>query len=123
MHESFWTRPALTGDWLGHRSHLQQSEIAFRGNVTQFAFQIDGGVDVPVPPPFGQGDTFKYTGRGEYDFIVDLEKFGGLPHGKLLIGAQHWWGEYGNVSLNTGSFPPAVFAAALPPVANDPGVP
>jgi porin len=91
--------------------------------VTQFAFQIDGGIDVPVAPPFGQGDKFKYTGRGEYDFIVDLEKFGGLPQGKLLIGAQHWWGEFGNVSLNTGLLPPAIFAAALPPEVNDPGVP
>jgi hypothetical protein len=26
--------------------------------------------------------VFKYTGRGEYDTIFDLEKFGGMPHGK-----------------------------------------
>ena len=113
----------MTGDWLGYRSCLQERGITFRGNVTQFGFAIDGGVDVPVPPPFGPGDVARYTGRGEYDFIFDLEKFGGLPQGKLLVGVQHWWGDYGNVSLNTGAFPPAIFAAALPPVANDEGVP
>ena len=51
----------------------------------------------------------------EYNFIFDLEKFGGLPSGKLLVGVQHWWGDFGNVSVNTGAFPPAIFAAALPP--------
>lgn len=56
-------------------SHLQQSGITFAGKVTQFAFGVDGGINVPVPPPSGQGDTSKYTGRGEYDFLVDLEDF------------------------------------------------
>lgn len=78
---------------------------------------------MPPPPPLGLGDTFKYTGRGEYDLIFDLEKFGGLPMGKLLVRAEHWYGEYGNVSLRTGAFPPAVFPAATPPTPNDPGVP
>jgi porin len=121
--DCIWSRPTLTGDWLGLRPCLQDCGVTFRGNVTQFAFGIDGGINAPVPPPFGQGDTFKYTGRGEYDLIFDLEKFGGLPMGKLLVGAQHWWGDFGNVSLNTGAFPPAIFPAALPPVLNDPGVP
>lgn len=49
--------------------------------------------------------------------------FGGLSKGKLLIGAQHWWGDFGNVSLHTGAYAPAVFAAALPPTLDDPGVP
>ena len=112
----------LTGDWFGKRSALQESGVIFRGTVTQFAFGVEGGTNNPaVPPPFGQGDAFKYTGRGEYDLIFDLEKFGGLPHGKLLVGTQHWWGQFGNVSLNTGSFPPAIFPAALPPQINQPG--
>jgi porin len=105
------------------KGHLQDSGIAFQGNVTHFAFGVDGGINVPVPPPFGQGDTFEYTGRGEYDFLVDLEKFGGLPHGKLLIGVQHWWGEYANVSTSTGTFSPPVFPAALPTTPDNPGVP
>jgi porin len=109
------------------KAHLQESGITFVGNVTHFAFGVEGGINSPIPPvlplPLGQGDTFKYTGRGEYNFIVDLEKYGGLPHGKLLIGAQHWWGEFGNVSLNTGALVPAVFPALLPPEANNPGRP
>jgi porin len=120
-----WTSPTLTGDWLGYRSRLQESGVTFAGRVTQFGFGIDGGINTPLPPmlPLGQGDTFKYTGRGEYDLIFDLEKFGGLPHGSLLVRAEHWYGEFGNVSLSTGALTPAVFPALLPPRPFDPGVP
>ena len=84
---------------------------------------MDGGVIASPDPALSPGNTFEYTGRGEYDAIFDLEKFGGLPYGTLLVRAEHWYGDYGNVSLNTGAFPPAVFPAALPPTPNDPGVP
>jgi len=117
----FWTRPTLTGDWCGRRSCLQESGVTFAGRSTHFAFGVNGGINVPVPPPLGVGDTFKYTGRGEYDLIFNLEKFGGLPHGSLLVRAEHWYGQYGNVSLNVGSFAPAVFAAATPPAIDNPG--
>jgi porin len=122
-HDSIWSQPFLTGNWNGLRPHLKESGITFRGNVTQFGFGVAGGINSPVPSPLGQGDTFKYTGRGEYDLIFDLEKFGGLPKGKLLVGAQHWWGEFGNVSFNTGALNPAIFSATQPPAINDPGVP
>ncbi|MFO1040418.1 MAG: carbohydrate porin [Planctomycetaceae bacterium] len=119
----FWTRPTLTGNWGGLRTDLQKSGISFAGQETQFAFGVDGGINTTLPfvPAFGRGNTFKYTGRGSYDMILDLDKFGGLPHGKLLVTAEHWYGQYGNVSLNTGAFAPAVFGAALPPAPNDPG--
>ena len=119
-------RPTLTGDWCGYRTRLQESGVTFAGRSTHFAFGIDGGVDSPLASallPLGMGDTFKYTGRGEYDLIFDLEKFGGLPHGRLLVRAEHWYGEFGNVSLHTGALTPAVFPALLPPEPNDPGVP
>ena len=122
----FGTRPTLTGDWHGYRTCLQQSGVTFAGRSTHFAFGIDGGIGSPLVanlPPLGMGDTFKYTGRGEYDLIFDLEKFGGLPHGKLLVRAEHWYGEFGNVSLHTGALTPAVFPALLPPEPNDEGVP
>ncbi len=119
--KSIWNRDTLTGDWYGYRSKLKDSGITFDGRSTHFGFGVDGGVNTPVPPPLGLGDTFKYTGRGEYDLTFDLEKFGGLPYGKLLVRTEHWYGEYGNVSLRTGAFPPAVFPAALPPRLNDPG--
>ena len=119
-----WSRSTLTGDWGGLRTNLQQSGITFTGQSTQFAFGVDGGINT-VPPlpllPFGPGDTFKYTGRGTYNAIVDLQKFGGLPHGKLLVSAEHWYGEYGNVSFHTGAFAPPVFGAALPPTPSDQG--
>lgn len=122
QHRSIWTRDTLTGDWCGYRKRLQNSGVTFAGRSTHFGFGVDGGVNTPPPvPALGLGDTFKYTGRGEYDLIFDLEKFGGMPKGSLLVRAEHWYGEYGNVSLRTGAFPPAVFAAATPPTPNNPG--
>lgn len=117
------TRPTLTGDWGGYRSRLRDLGLTFDGTVTQFGFGVRGGINAPVPPPLSQGDSGAYTGRGQYDLAVDLEKVVGLPHGKLLITAEHWWGDYGNVSLSTGAFTPAVFGAALPPSPNNPGTP
>ncbi len=119
--ESIWTRPKLTGDWHGRRSCLQESGITFAGRITQFAFGIDGGINTPVPSPLGQGNDFEYTGRGEYDLIFDLEKFGGLPKGRLLVRAEHWFGEYGNVALRSGAFAPPIFPALLPTQPNSPG--
>lgn len=118
-----WTRSTLTGDWNGYRSRLKEAGVTFVGNETQFGFGVAGGIYNPVLPLLGKGDTSKYTGRGQYELTLDLEKFGGLPKSKLFIGAQHWYGQFGNVSFNTGSFTPAVFPAALPPAPNDPGVP
>ncbi|MBU6239982.1 MAG: carbohydrate porin [Planctomycetes bacterium] len=120
--QCIWTRDTLTGDWGGQRTALKESGITFAGRSTHFGFGVEGGIQAPPPVPLlGLGDTFKYTGRGEYDLIFDLEKFGGLPKGTLLARAEHWYGEYGNVSLRTGAFPPAVFPAALPPTPQDPG--
>lgn len=122
--DDFWTRSTLTGDWGGTRSAMQESGVTFSGRSTHFAFGVEGGINSNspfLPPILGQGDTFLYTGRGEYDALFDLEKFGGLPYGQLLVRAEHWYGEYGNVSLRTGAFAPAVFPAALPPAPNDQG--
>ncbi|MCY2986002.1 MAG: hypothetical protein NTY15_20425 [Planctomycetota bacterium] len=106
--KSIWNRDTLTGDWGGRRTALKESGITFAGRSTHFAFGVDGGVNTPLPVPLlGLGDTFKYTGRGEYDLIFDLEKFGGLPKGTLLVRTEHWYGEWGNVSLRTGALPPA----------------
>ena len=122
--ENIWTRSTLTGDWGGLRTRLQERGLTFGGTVTQFGFGLEGGINSPrIPPALGQGDTSKYTGRGEYTLTLDLEKFGGLPKGSLYIAAQHWWGDFGNVSLNTGAIPPTVFPALLPPVPNDEGRP
>lgn len=116
--DCFWTRPTMTGDWHGYRTCLEESGVTFAGRITQMGFGIDGGIDTPLPafPILRPGDTFKYTGRGEYDLRFDLEKFGGLPNGRMLVRVEHWYGEFGNVSLHTGALTPAVFPALLPPV-------
>ncbi len=125
-YDDLWTRSTLTGNWNGLRSSLRQSGISFAVRETQFAFGIAGGINRSLPvsvPGFGTGDTFKYTGRGEYDAILDLDKLLGLPKGSLLIRLENWYGEYGNVSLRAGTFAPPVFPALLPPRPNQPGVP
>lgn len=119
-----WASPTLTGNWGGCRDRLQESGVTFAGRSTQFAFGIDGGINAPAPPPLTLGNTFKYTGRGEYDLIFDLEKFGGPAKGTLLVRAEHWYGQYGNISTNSGAFAPTVFPAATPPSDPDnPGIP
>ncbi|MEM8666170.1 MAG: carbohydrate porin [Planctomycetota bacterium] len=121
-HKGICSRQTLTGDWGGLRTCLQEQGVTFAGRVTQFGFGVDGGINTAAAPaPLSPGDTFKYTGRGEYDFLFDLEKFGGLPMGRLLMRWEHWYGEFANVSTSTGAFAPAVFPAALPPRPNDPG--
>ena len=118
-------RNRLTGDWCGYRSCLQENGIAYRGRVTQFFFGVGGGVNPPVPDLFsalgiGGGDTFEYTGNSRHDFLVDLDKFGGLPHSKFVVTMENLWGRWGNVSFETGGLSPAVFNAAMPvdPVAH-----
>jgi porin len=119
---SIWTRDTLTGDWGGRRTALENAGIKFSGRSTHFGFGVDGGITNPPPiPQLGVGDVFKYTGRGEYDLTFDLEKFGGLPKGSLLVRGEHWYGDYANVSLRTGALPPAVFPGFLPIAPNDPG--
>ena len=112
-------RDRLTGDWCGYRSCLQQQGIAYRGRVTQFFFGVGGGVNPPVPDLFSAlgiagGDTFEYTGNSRHDFLVDLDKFGGLPHSKFVVTMENVWGRWGNVSFETGGLSPAVFNAVMP---------
>jgi len=125
---SFFCRGQLTGDWLGHRTRMQESGITYRGRVTQFFFGVGGGVNEPVAPQFqalgiGGGDTFEYTGNSRHDFIVDLDKFGGLPHSKFIFTLENIWGRFGNVSLETGAFSAPIFNALMPVDAEANGVP
>jgi porin len=118
-----WGPKTLTGDLFNKLFSTRESGFSFGGRVTQFGFGIAGGIDRPVPSPLGQGNTFKYTGRSEYDLLLDLEKLGGPAKGRFLVRAEQWYGEYGSVSLRAGTFTPPVFPALLPPRPNDPGVP
>jgi porin len=120
---NFWTRPTMTGDWGGLRTRLEDRGISFGGSIAQFAFGQSGGVERSPLPALRPGGVFEYSGRGDYELKFDLEKFGGMPKGSLTVRAQNWFGRYGNVSFNTGSLPPAVFPAALPPVPDGQGIP
>ena len=112
-------RPNLTGDWGGRRTALAESGIVYRGRVTQFFMGVGGGVNPPVPPQFAAlgiagGDTFEYTGNSRHDFLISLDKFGGLPHSKFVVTTENVWGRFGNVSLETGAFSAPVFNAFMP---------
>jgi len=68
QHGASWYETLRTQPTLFTRPWLSEYGITFSGEVTQFAFGIAGGINnKAVPDPLGQGDTFKYTGRGEYD--------------------------------------------------------
>jgi len=121
-------RNRLTGDWCGYRSCLQQGGIAYRGRVTQFFFGVGGGVNPPVPDQLAAlgiagGDQFEYTGNSRHDFLVDLDKFGGLPHSKFLVTLENIWGRWGNVSFETGALQPPVFSAVMPVDPEAEGIP
>jgi porin len=61
----------------------------------------------------GVGDPFEYTGNSRHDFLIALDKFGGLPHSKFVVTMENVWGRWGNVT-GTGSLAPAVFNAYMP---------
>jgi porin len=70
-----------------------------------------------------EGDRFSYTGNSRHDFLVDLEKFGGMPHGKFAFTLENLWGEFGNVNGATGSMTPAVFNSIMPIDTEASGIP
>lgn len=121
--EPAWGPKTLTGDLFDELFLTRESVISFGGRGTLFGFGIAGGIDRPVPSPLGQGNDVSDTGQSEYDLLFDLEKFGGPKKGRVFVRAEHWYGEYGSVSLRAGTFAPPVFPALLPPRPNDPGVP
>lgn len=121
--DDFWQRATLSGEWGGHRTWLRESGVTFRIRETQFAFGLVGGINAPVAEPLGQGDTFRYTGVGLYETVLDFEKLSSLKLGTLRIALEQWYGEYGNVSLRTGTISPPLTATLLPPAPDDPGIP
>ena len=110
--DCIWCREQLTGDWCGRRTCMAQNGIIYRGRITQFFYGVAGGVQEPVPAPFAAigiegGDTFKYTGNSQHDFLVDLDKFGGPQASRFVLTLENIWGDFGNVSFNTGSTTPS----------------
>jgi porin len=121
-------RDKLTGDWLGYRSRLQKSGIMYRGRTTHFFFGVGGGVNPPPPinvPALGivGGDRYEYTGNSRHDLLIDLDKFGGLPHSKFVITMENIWGRWGNVGFETGAVSPVIFNSVMPVDPEAHGVP
>jgi len=121
-------RPSLLGDWGGRRTTLRENGIIYRGRVSQYFFGVEGGIQAPLSPVaeslgLSEGDRFSYTGNSRHDFLADLEKFGGMPHGKFALTMENLWGEFGNVGNSTGATTPTIFNSIMPVDPDANGVP
>ncbi len=95
--------PTLTGDWLGHRSHLAESGITVQADVTQYYFGVTRG---------GLERDFRYGGHGDYVFLADGGKLG-IQEGLFLkVRAEHRFGE--SINQATGALMPATIQPDLP---------
>ena len=98
-----WSRPQLTGDWLGHRSALGDRGIVFDADVTQFYQGVASG---------GLEQRFKYGGHGDYVLKFDLDKLSGQQGLFLQLRAEHRFGQA--INLEDGSFAAPAVLANLP---------
>src|SRR5277367_6829055 len=70
----FWTRPALTGDWGGARTALENKGVTFNFDVTQvYQGVVNGGLD----------KSWEYGGRDDLTANLDTQKMGLWPGGFL----------------------------------------
>jgi len=70
------TRPALSGDWNGHRTHLAERGVTFDLSLTQIAQGIVRG---------GKDTGWAYGGRGDVVVGADTEKLGWWRGGRLSL--------------------------------------
>jgi porin len=98
-----WTRPHLTGDWLGHRTTLAERGIVLDADVTQFYQGVTSG---------GLEQRFRYGGHGDYVVKFDFDKLSGQEGLFLQLRAEHRFGQA--VNLDSGSFGAPAVLANLP---------
>ena len=98
-----WTRPALTGDWLGARQSLMDKGIRFDVSLTQIIQRnLAGGTDYRCG----------YQGGLDLTFRLDTGKAGLWPGGLLKIKAEARYGRDNN--SNTGALMPVNFDSLYP---------
>ena len=86
------TRPALSGDWNGHRTHLAERGVTLDLSLTQIAQGVVRG---------GKDTGWAYGGRGDVVAGVDTQKLGLWRGGHLTLEFE---GNYGSdVNKETGA--------------------
>jgi len=98
-----WTRPQLTGDWLGYRTSLADRGITLDADVTQFYQGVASG---------GLEQQFKYGGHGDYVVKFDFDKLSGQEGLFLQLRAEHRFGQA--INVESGGFAAPAVLANLP---------
>src|SRR5271170_5914189 len=92
-----WTRPALTGDWGGARTALENKGITFNYDVIQvYQGVINGGLD----------SAWKYGGRQDLNVDVNTQKLGLWQGGFLNLEGESNFGQFPR-ARQTGTALPA----------------
>jgi len=95
----------LTGKWWDKRDSLEERGIEFEAAVTQFYQGTASG---------GLRQKFFYSGHGDYELGLDLEKLLGIDGLKLDLGVEHRFGQTVNGFTGTGSSIPVAILPNLP---------
>ncbi|MFO1001676.1 MAG: carbohydrate porin [Planctomycetaceae bacterium] len=91
------------GDWLGLRSHLQESGVTVDANVAQFYMgAVSGGLD----------NSGRYAGHGDYLVNIDGDKALGMKGLFIKLRAEHRFGQ--SIGGVTGALLPSAIASDLP---------
>jgi porin len=104
-----WTRPQLTGDWLGHRTAAAERGIVFDADLTQFYQGVASG---------GLQQRFRYGGHGDYVLKFDFDKLIGQEGLFLQLRAEHRFGQAVNLN-DTGAYADAAVLPNLPAPTDD----
>jgi porin len=105
------TRPALSGDWNGHRTQLAERGVTFDLTLTQITQGIVRG---------GKETGWAYGGRGDVVVGVDTEKLGWWKGGHLSLELEGNFGSDVNErtgalnAVNSSQTYPAVHAYGVP---------
>jgi porin len=98
-----WSRPRLTGDWLGVRDELAQHGIWLDVDLVQVLQGVGSG---------GRDTGVEYGGHVDYRLHVDFQRLGLWPGGFLTLFAES---QYGNsVNQKAGASIPVNTAAVFP---------
>ena len=98
-----WTRPALTGDWLGSRQQLMEKGVRLDFSLTQvFQHNLSGGLDYRLAHPV----------RLDFDIQLDTGKMGLWPGAMIYMRGMAGYGTSANG--DTGALLPVDTAALYP---------
>ncbi|MGH7301718.1 MAG: carbohydrate porin [Candidatus Rokuibacteriota bacterium] len=103
----FWSRPRLTGSWLGLRDELGKKGVVFDVDLLLTPQSVMTG---------GRDTGSEFWGNADYSLNIDTGKLGLWPGGFLKVSADSGFGQ--NVFNDSGAIVP-VNAAALVPFPDD----